>query len=106
MGKLPIEQLVPGQRVARPVLTASHAVLMQPGFVLTAALIDRLRHHGVQEVWVEEAPAAPECPLPEEQIAALEARFVHHESNPLMLELKSVIARQLAEEYHAHAGDI
>jgi len=105
MGKLPIDQLVPGQRVARPVLTASHAVLMQPGFVLTAALIDRLRHHGVQDVWVEEAPAADEAPLPDEQFAALEARFAHHGSNPLMLELKAVIARQLAQEYQTHAGD-
>ena len=107
MGKLPIEQLIPGQRVARPVLTPSHVTLMQPGIVLTTALIDRLRDLGVQEVWVEDAPVGVTVHPPnlEEQLAALECRFADHQSNPLMLELKAVIARQFVQEHEHHAGD-
>ena len=107
MGKLPISQLIPGQRVARQVVTPSHVTLMQPGIELTAALIDRLRDLGVQEVWVEDPPegSAVRPPTLGEQLAALERRFSDHQSNPLMLELKAVIARQFVQEHEHHAGD-
>jgi hypothetical protein len=105
MGKLPIDQLIPGQCVARPVTTPSHVTVMQPGIVLTAALIDRLRDLGVQEVWVEDAPVdvTARPPTLDEQLAALDRRFADHQSNPLMLELHAVIARQLVEEHEHHA---
>ena len=106
MGKIPIEQLTPGQRVARKVVTPSHVTLMQPGVELTEVLIERLRDLGVLEVWVEDPPAGTTTVLPtlDEQLAALENRFSNHQSNPLMLELKAVIARQFAQEHESHAG--
>lgn len=98
---------MPGQRVARPVLTPSHVTLLQPGILLTAAIIDRVRDLGVQEVWVEEPPAGATVDQPtlDEQLASLERRFSDHQSNPLMLELKAVIARQFVQEHEHHAGD-
>ena len=107
MGKLPIDQLIPGLCVGRQVRTPSHVTLMQPGIVLTTALIDRLRDLGVQEVWVEDAPVGVPAGAPtlDEQLAALERRFADHQSTPLMLELKAVIARQFAQEHENHAGD-
>lgn len=87
---------IPGQRIARPVATPTGTVLVQTGERLTADLTESLLRKGIESVVVEgEDPAAPTLSVVE-QLAALDERFTGHEQHPLMMELKQVIADQIA----------
>jgi hypothetical protein len=97
-----LAEAIPGQRIARPVATPTGTVLVQTGERLTADLIEGLRRKGIESVVVEgEDPSAPTLSV-EERLAALDERFTGHERHPLMMELKQVIADQIAPgEPHA-----
>jgi hypothetical protein len=90
MKKVPIIEVEAGQVVARPVTTGSGMVMVQSGAVLTAEIIGRLTDLGVDVIWVDgvSADARPVSAL----LAELDERFVGHEDDALMMELKSVIA--------------
>ena len=105
MVRVSVTHLTAGQRLARPVVTSTGVALLRPGAQLTATLIARLAGFGLEEVWVE-GPAAPADPQPtlEEDLARLDARFAEHVDNPLMVDLRDAIARQIVERHHAHAS--
>lgn len=92
-----LEDAVAGQRVARPIMTPTGTVLVQAGEVLTSAVIAGLRRKGIDMLVVEgDTPAGRARPT-EELLDELEVRFAGHADNPLMMELKDVIARQIVE---------
>jgi hypothetical protein len=95
MKKVPIAQVEPGGVVARPVSTGSGMLMVQAGAVLTGEIIGRLVNLGIDNVWLEGA-AEDAVPL-DLQLAALDRRFVGHEDNALMLELKAVVARRIQQ---------
>jgi hypothetical protein len=89
MKKVSITETEAGQIVARPVATSSGMVMVQPGAVLTTEIIGRLADLGVDVVWVQgvSADAKPIGTV----LTELDRRFVGHEDDPLMMELKSVV---------------
>jgi hypothetical protein len=90
MKKTAIASVRPGDVVSRPVVTPGGVVLLQPGATLTAEHISRLAERGVAVVWVEgEADGAP---TRAELLADLDRRFAEHEADPLMMELKAIVA--------------
>jgi hypothetical protein len=99
MKKVAITQVVAGQVVARPVVSNSGTVMMQPGAVLTADIAARLMDIGVGQVWVEGVPEDAK-PL-EVTLAELDRRFAGHEEDPLMMDLKSIVIGCIAR---AEAG--
>lgn len=101
MRSVRLAEAVPGQVIARPVATPTGTVLVQTGERLTGELVEGLRQKGVDTVVVEgDDPAAPALSA-DEQLAALDARFAGHEHHPLMMELKQVIADQIAGAHGA-----
>lgn len=96
MRSIRLAEAVPGQVIARPVATPTGTVLVQTGERLTGELIEGLREKGIDMVVIDgDDPAAPVLSV-DEQLAALEERFAGHEHHPLMMELKQVIADQIA----------
>lgn len=96
MKKVPITEVEPGQVVARPVAASSGMVMVQPGAVLTAEIIGRLLNLGVDTIWLE--GAASDAKSIEVVLQELEQRFVGHEHDELMMEIKAVVASCIRQE--------
>jgi hypothetical protein len=96
MPKIPLSQVQPDQRLARPVTNASGVVLVQAGTALSAALIHRLLGLGIDTVTVaaEGSDEGEDRPL-EERLRELDARFAGHEQDAVMMQIKDAVARQL-----------
>ncbi len=70
-------------------------VMVQPGTELTAAIIDRLKNLGIDSrLRGGRAAGARSKPL-DVALRELDERFVGHEEDPRMMELKAIVARQL-----------
>jgi hypothetical protein len=96
MPKIPLSKVQPGQRIARAVVNANGVVMVQPGTELTSTMIERLRSVGVDAVVVASGDGSTEPSKPvEERLRELDARFAGHENDPVMMQIKDVIARQL-----------
>lgn len=96
MKKVPITEVEPGQVVARPVAASSGMVMVQPGAVLTAEIIGRLLNLGVDTIWLE--GAASDAKSIEVVLQELEQRFVGHEHDELMMEIKAAVASCIRQE--------
>jgi hypothetical protein len=95
MKKIPITEIEPGQVVARPVATSNGMVMVQPGAVLTAEIIERLLNLGVDVIWLE--GVAEDAKPVAAVLAELDVRFTGHEHDVLMMELKTVIANRIRQ---------
>jgi hypothetical protein len=96
MPKLPLALVRPDQTLARPVTNATGVVLVQAGTLLTPVLIDRLMALGIDAVTVvTDAGDTLDGPSMEERLRELDARFAGHEQDPLMTQIKDIVARQL-----------
>lgn len=85
-------------KLVKPVVNDSGITLIREGTELTRALIDRLKHLGIQKVVVQGRPLKMEGeedkPLPVLE-KELEERFRPTQSNPLMQQLKQIFLREL-----------
>ena len=95
MKKVSIDEAEAGEIVARPVVTTGGVVLVRPGTQVSAELLARLDALGIDTICLE-GPSPDAKPL-DELMQALERRFAGHEQNPLMMELKAVVAARLAQ---------
>ena len=97
MPKITLSRAQPGQKLTRPIVTSTGVVMVQAGAELTATLIERLRGMGIDTVVVGSDGEAAQArrPLPE-LLDELEQRFRGHEQDPWMMQLKDIVARQLA----------
>jgi putative cell wall-binding protein len=96
MRRLPISEVLPGQKLARAITNASGVVMVQPGTALTPALIERLQALGVDSVLIAGDPAGLGAgPSVDERLRELDARFAGHEQDGWMMQLKDIVARQL-----------
>lgn len=93
MPRVPLANLVAGQTLARAVTNAGGMVMMQPGTVLTEALIERLGNMGVESVAVIDEAASVKL-TPEEAQRVLDERFAGHEADAWMMELKAIVLKQ------------
>ena len=87
-----IDDVEEGQTLAQGVRVGTGAVLAQAGTVLSDALMERLKTMGVTQVDIHQTG-----PLlsPAEQLGQLELRFVGHEDDDLMTELKELVRSQI-----------
>ena len=83
---VPIDQVEEGQALAQGARVGSGAILAPPGTTLTAELIARLKALGITELDIRQSVAGPSAA---EQLEALERRFVDHDEDELMIELKA-----------------
>jgi hypothetical protein len=95
MKRVALSEAKPGDVVARPVMTASGVVLVQPGTTLTPELLVRLDTLHVDALCLQGA-SADAAPL-DKQLEALDRRFAGHEQDPVMMELKAVVANRLSQ---------
>lgn len=97
MPKIPVEKLMPGVVLAKPVLNEAGMVLLAQGTEIKAAHIDRLINMNVQAVFVE-GDTTPDKPK-DEVLAELEARFSKTINEPHMLMIKKIIESRIEELY-------
>ena len=96
MIRVPVRELVPGQRTAAPVTGVGGVMLIQAATELTESLIARLSDLGVDTVWVLGAPG--EGAATARRVAEVDARFRGHEANRWMMDLKAIVVRQITGE--------
>ncbi|MBP8695592.1 MAG: hypothetical protein KBH73_03940 [Syntrophobacterales bacterium] len=97
MPKIPVEQLRPGMKLARPLENSSGMVLMAAGTELTEARISKIENMGVDSVYID-GPSRPARPK-EELLAALEERFRKVGGNPRMALLKKAVQEHIEAMY-------
>jgi hypothetical protein len=102
MPRIPLRDVTPGQRLARPITNASGVVLIQAGAELTPALLSRLESMGVDGVFVPAAAGAADLPPLEDALAEIEARFAGHDADEWMMALRDIVKAQLRDKYAAH----
>ncbi len=95
MRKIPIAEAEAGQVVSKPIVTSAGVVLVQPGTALTPELVQRLNGLSVDALWVEGHD--PNAKPVEQALIELEQRFVGHEGNRLMMDLKEIVAARLRQ---------
>ncbi len=98
MRLLAIDLLVEGMKVAKPVVHDSGRILLAPGVSMTGRMIERLRGHGVGQVWVEaegpdEGGLSAEAAKQMEQ--ALERQFAHVRHDPLMQQIQAIVRKRI-----------
>lgn len=98
MRLLPIDRVVEGMPVAKPVVHASGRILLAPGVSLTGRMIERLRNHGVGQIWVEvEGPDEGRWSAEKvrQMERALERRFAHVQHDPLMQQIQAIVRKRI-----------
>jgi hypothetical protein len=83
MIKIEADKLLPGMRLAKPILNRAGIVLLSEGTELTENWIRRIQDMDLRESVYIEGKAEMEVPL-DEMIAALEKRFQISKGNPYM----------------------
>jgi hypothetical protein len=97
MPKIPVEQLKPGMKLARPLLNASGMVLMAEGTELTEARISKIENMGVDSVYID-GPSKPARPK-EELLVSLDRRFAKVEGKPNMALIKKAVKEHIEAMY-------
>lgn len=89
MPKMPVEQLMAGMKLARPLMNSSGMVLMAEGTELTEARISKIENMGVDSVFID-GPSRPAKPK-KDLLDALDGRFAKVEGNPRMSLIKKTV---------------
>ena len=87
-----IEQLRPGQTLAKAVTNAGGAILCPPGFRLTEAVIERLKSAGIESVIIENFE--DKTPEIQARLLMLQERFQGIE-DPILLQIRAAIESRL-----------
>lgn len=98
MIKIETDKLVPGMRLAKPVLNKGGIVLLGEGTELTENWIRRIQDMDLGESVFIEGKAEMKVPL-NEMISALEKRFHISKGNPYMELIKRATERHIREIY-------
>jgi hypothetical protein len=97
MPKIPVEQLKPGMKLARPLQNSSGMVLMAEGTELTEARISKIENMGVDSVFID-GPSKPAQPK-EDLLDALDRRFAKMGGNPQMSLIKKAVREHIEAMY-------
>lgn len=97
MGKISIDKLEPGMKLARPVTNKGGMVMLAEDTELTAAQIDKMRGMDIQAVFVHgsSGPAVPK----DEMLNGLDERFACVHDEPRLALLKKVMHDHLEGLY-------
>lgn len=98
MIKIQADKLVPGMRLAKPIMNKAGVALLSEGTELTEKWIGRIQDMELGEAIYVEGKMEMEVPL-EDMIAALEKRFHTSYGNPRMEMIKRAMERQIRSLY-------
>ncbi len=100
MQRVPINLVMPGMVLAKPVVNDAGMPLCAEGTELTAALIDRLKRMNVPQLTLKGHPVEMGGPAksPEEQIREMTARFARVQGDPIMDTIREAIEKAIIAE--------
>ncbi len=97
MPKIASDKLVPGMRLAKPIIGKNGMTLLGEGTELTERWIGNIQDMNVEGVYVE-GPSEQAVPL-DEALAALEKRFETVHDKPYMALIKTIVRKQIDSLY-------
>jgi hypothetical protein len=97
MPKIASDKLLPGMKLAKPIIGKNGMTLLGEGTELTERWIENIRNMDVEEISVE-GPSEQEVPL-DEALALLEKRFETVHDKPYMASIKSIVRKQIESLY-------
>lgn len=97
MGRISIDDLKPGMKLAKPVTNKGGAVMLGEDTELTVALINKMRDMDIQGAFVQgfSSPATPK----DEMLGGLEDRFASVPDEPRLAILKKIMRDHLEGLY-------
>ena len=97
MPKLPADKLLPGMKLAKPILNKAGIVLLGEGTELSETWVRRIQDMELANIYVE-GPEQPTVPK-EKLLEQLDERFKNVEDKPHMAMLKRVIRQHIEGLY-------
>jgi predicted metal-dependent phosphoesterase TrpH len=97
MRKIPTDDLSPGMKLAKSVLSQNGMVLLSEGTELTERWIERIQDMGLDGVSID-APAEQTISR-EDALAQLDARFKLVVNQPRMANIKSILRKHIEGLY-------
>jgi hypothetical protein len=97
------KDLLPGMKLAKPLVNRSGLVMIGEETELTSSLIDKIRTLDVESIHVHGAVSA--LPPRDEVLAELDRRFRKVESQPFMAGIKAAISEHIESLYREHGPE-
>jgi hypothetical protein len=97
MPKIAINKLLPGMKLAKPIIGKNGMTLLGEGTELTERWIQNIQDMNVEGVFVE-GPSEQDVPL-DEALACLEQRFETVHDKPYMALIKTIVRKQIESLY-------
>ena len=97
MPKIAGDKLLPGMKLAKPIIGNNGMTLLGEGTELTERWIGNIQDMNVEEIYVE-GPSEQDVPL-DEALALLEKRFETVHDKPYMASIKNVVRKQIESLY-------
>jgi len=97
MPKVPVSQLKPGMKLAKPVVAKNGMVMLGEATELTQTWIERIDDMGIASVFIDGPPV--QTVSREDALSALDARFAPIEDKPYMKNLKKIVREHIEGLY-------
>ncbi|MHB8909937.1 MAG: hypothetical protein ACYDAA_13775 [Syntrophales bacterium] len=97
MPKITSDKLLPGMKLAKPIIGKNGMTLLGEGTELTERWIGNIQDMNVESIFVE-GPSEQPVPL-DEALASLEQRFETVHDKPYMALIKTVVRKQIESLY-------
>jgi hypothetical protein len=97
LAKVPLDKLMPGMTLSKPVMNKNGMVMLGQGTELTESLIQKIADLDIGSAYVH-GYAQPQVPK-EEMLAQLDDRFAGVVGEPYMALLKKLLREHVAELY-------
>jgi len=97
MPKIASDKLLPGMKLAKPIIGKNGMTLLGEGTELTERWIGNIQDMNVEWISVE-GPSEQDVPL-DEALASLEKRFETVDDKPYMASIKELVRRKIESLY-------
>ena len=97
MPRISSDKLVPGMKLAKPIIGTNGMTLLGEGTELTERWIGNIQDMNLDGIYVE-GPSEQDVPL-DEALASLEKRFETVEDKPYMASIKSTVRAHIENLY-------
>jgi hypothetical protein len=97
MPKIASDKLLPGMKLAKPIIGKTGMTLLGEGTELTERWIQNIQDMNVDGIFVD-GPSEQDVPL-DENLAALEQRFETVHDKPYMALIKTIVRKQIESLY-------
>ena len=97
MPKIASDKLLPGMKLAKPIIGKNGMTLLGEGTELTERWIGNIQDMNVEWISVE-GPSEQDVPL-DEALASLEKRFETVDDKPYMASIKDLVRRKIESLY-------